>query len=102
MIISDMKAKMDPTQYGNQKQTSIQHYLIKIMNRIVTSVDNNSREEVNAVLALFVYWKSLGVKSFIKNGVRLALIPLLVNYFQTRIMRVKHHNKTSAPRSQPG
>ena len=110
LIISDMKTKMDPTQYGNQRQTSIQHYLIKMMNRIVTSVDNNSRGEVNAVLATFVDWKSaysrqchtLGVRSFIKNGVRPSLIPLLVNYFQNRIMRVKHHNKVSVPRSQPG
>ena len=31
MIISDMKAKLDPTQYGNQSKTSIQHYLIKMV-----------------------------------------------------------------------
>ena len=29
-IISDMKKKMDPAQFGNRKGVSIQHYLVKI------------------------------------------------------------------------
>ena len=100
---------MDPTQYGNQKKTSIQHYLLKLMNRIVTNVDKNSKKEVNAVLATFVDWKSayshqdhtLGIKSFIENGVRPALIPLLINYFQNRVIQVKHHRTISLQRKQP-
>ena len=62
------------------------------------------------MLALFVDWKSaysrqchkLGIESFLRNGVRPSLIPLLINYFQNRQMRVKFHNKTSKPRHQPG
>ena len=110
LVVSDMKNKLDPTQYGNQKKTSIQHYLIKMMHRIVTNVDKNSKGEVNAILAMFVDWKSaysrqchtLGIQSFIQNGVRPSLIPLLINYFQNRVMRVKHHGQVSAPRKQPG
>ena len=105
-----MKASLDPTQYSNQQKTSIQHYLVKLLNQIVTNVDRNSKGEVNAVLALFVDWKSaysrqchtLGIESFIKNGVRPSLIPLLISYFQNREMRVKHHGVTSKPRKQPG
>ena len=110
LIISDMKGKLDPSQYGNQRKTSIQHYLLKMMHRIVTNVDNNSRGEVNAVIATFVDWKSAysrqdhthGIRSFINNGVRAALIPVLINYFQDRVVRVKHHGVVSAPRKQPG
>ena len=110
MVVSDMKKHLDPSQYGNQKRTSIQHYLVNMMHRIVTSVDRNSKGETNAVLAMFVDWKSayshqchtLGISSFIKNGVRPSLIPLLTNYFQKRVMRVKHHGKVSNPRNQPG
>ena len=54
MIIIDMKNKLDPTQFGNQKNTSIPHYLIKIMHRIVSSVDRNAKGEINAILALFI------------------------------------------------
>ena len=44
LIVSDMKEKMNPTQYGDQKKTIIQHYLLKLMNRILTNVDRNSRK----------------------------------------------------------
>ena len=39
----------------------------------------------------------MGVESFIRNGVRPALIPVLVNYFQDRVMSVKWHGCRSAP-----
>ena len=78
--------------------------------RIVSSLDNNSRGEVNAVIATFIDWSKaysrqchkLGIESFIRNGVRPALIPLLTNYFQNRKIIVKFHNKFSKPRDQPG
>ena len=78
MVVSDMAAKLDPTQYGNQKKTSIQHYLVKLLHRIVTNVDNNSKGEIRAVLMLFIDWKSafskqchkLGIESFIRNVLR--------------------------------
>ena len=37
LIISDMKKTADIAQFGNQKQTSIQHYLIKMIHRILTA-----------------------------------------------------------------
>ena len=106
MMISDMSNNLDPAQYGNQKGLSIQHYLINMIHRILTVLDNNSRRQTFAIIASLIDWKDafprqcpkLGVQSFIKNGVRSALIPVLVNYFQDRKMSVKWHGCRSVPR----
>ena len=105
-----MKGSLDPSQFGNQKNLSIEHYLVRLMHRIVSNVDKNSQGEVNAVLATFVDWSKaysrqchkLGIESFIKNGVRPSLIPLLTSYFQNRKIIVKFHGKYSEPKLQPG
>ena len=106
LITSDMESSMDPAQFGNQKGTSIQHYLIKMIHRILTVLDNNSRKDIFAVVANLIDWNNafprqcpkLGVESFLKNGVRPSLIPVLVNYFQGREMSVKWHGCRSVPR----
>ena len=105
-----MKHSLDPSQYGNQKHLSIQHYLVRFLHRILTSTDKNSKGEVNAVLCLFIDWKqaysrqchTLGVNSFLKNGVRPSLLPILISYFEDRQMRVKWRNQLSEPRKLPG
>lgn len=110
MVISDMKPNIDPKQFGNQKNLGIEHYLVRLLHRILSSTDNNSRGEVNAVLCLFVDWKqafsrqchTLGIKSFLKNGVRASLIPLLISYFEDRQMRVKWRENLSDLRKLPG
>ena len=110
MIASDMSAKFDPTQYGNRKRTGIQHYLIRMLHRILAETDNNSRGEVKAVLCTFLDWQEaysrqshiLGVRSFMANGVLPSLIPVLVSYFQSREMKIKWHNKLSKSRRMPG
>ena len=74
MIISDMEEKLDPAQYGNQKGISIQHYLIKMIHRIISVLDNNSRRETFAVIANLIDWNNafprqcpkLGIESFQK------------------------------------
>ena len=106
VMIQDMKEKVDPSQYGNEKGTSIQHYLVNMIHRILTVLDNNSRRETFAVVANLIDWNSafprqcpkLGVLSFMKNGVRASVIPLLVNYFQDRQMSVKWHGCLTEPR----
>ena len=88
LIISDMSESIDPSQYGNQKGVSIQHYLINMVHRILTALDNNSRKETFAVVANLIDWNNafprqcpkLGVESFIQNGVRPALKPVLISY----------------------
>ena len=110
LMISDMETNMDPTQYGNQRGVSIQHYLINMIHRILTVLDNNKRRETFAVIANLIDWNNafprqcpkLGIDSFIKNGVRPALVPVLVNYFQDRQMSVKWHGCTSVPRHIKG
>ena len=61
-------------------------------------------------MATLVDWKEafprqcpkLGIESFIQNGVRPALIPLMINFFQGRQMRVKWHGQLSEVRDLKG
>ena len=85
-----MKISRDNSQYGNTKGFSTQHYLIKMIDRILTQLDRNNKKEVNAVLVQFIDWSQafdrqcplLGIKAFVKNGVRKAIIPVLITFFQ--------------------
>jgi hypothetical protein len=110
LIISDMEATLDPAQFGNQKGISIQHYLIQMLHRILSVLDNNSKGDVFAVVANMIDWNNafprqcpkLGIESFIQNGVRPSLIPVLINYFQDRKMSVKWHGCRSVPKHIKG
>ena len=110
MMIADMRKKLDPSQYANQKGISIQHYLVKLIDKILQTMDGNAKRESVAVLATLVDWKQafprqcpkLGIKSFIENGVRPALIPMLINYFQGREMKVKWKGEVSSRRELKG
>ena len=96
-LVADMKEKFDKSQFGNQKKTGVQHYLLKLIHKILCTLDNNSKGEILAVIANLYDWRQafdlqcpkLGLESFIRNGVRPALLPLLKNYFQNRKMVVK-------------
>ena len=102
-LIEDMEPKRDRSQYGNEKKISIQHYLIKMLHQILKAVDVNSQSEAFAVIVGMVDWSQafdrqchkLGIQSFIDNGVRPSLIPILVNHFQNRRMKVKWNGCTS-------
>ena len=110
LIISDMSQNMDPSQYGNQRGVSIQHYLLNMVHKILTALDNRSKGEAFAVVANMIDWNNafprqcpkLGIESFMKNGVRPSLIPVLISYFQDRQMSVKWHGCRSVPRKVNG
>ena len=110
IMIEDMKPQRDPSQYGNSRGVSTQHYLIKMVDRILTALDKNNRKEANAVLTQLVDWSQafdrqcplLGIKSFINNGVRKSIIPVVISYFQNRKMKVKWRNTLSSQRDLPG
>ena len=108
--MEDMKNHMHKAQYGNMQNKSINHYLINMIHRILSALDNNSRREIFAVVANLIDWSKafprqcpkLGVQSFIDNNVRPALIPILVSFFQNRRMRLKWHSCISNPKPLPG
>ena len=58
LIISDMQDKLNPSQYGNQPGLSINHYLVKMLHRILTAVDENSNEKKFAVIASYIDWNN--------------------------------------------
>ena len=92
------------------KKISIQHYLANIMHKILTRLDENSTSKSIAVILNMVDWSQafdrqshkLGIKSFLDNGVRPSLIPVLINFFQDREMIVKWKGLHSKVRPLPG
>ena len=109
-IISDLDPHMDPSQYGNKKGLSMNHYLINMINRILTMLDTNNKDEKYAIVAQLIDWSKafdrqdprLGIEAFIRNGVRPTLIPVLISFYQNRKMTVKWQNKFSSTRDLPG
>ena len=110
IISQDMQYTRDKAQYGNLKKVSLQHYLVKMMNKILKSMDQNSAKQSVAVILQMVDWKQafdrqshkLGIQSFIDNGVRASMIPILLSFFQNRRMRVKWKSLLSKERALPG
>ena len=108
-IADDMKNSRDDAQYGNRKKISIQHYLVNMLHQILKALDDSSNTSM-AVLLTMVDWNQafdrqshkLGIESFVKNGVRPSLIPILISFFQNREMVVKWKGHQSTPRPLPG
>ena len=75
LILSDMKPTLDPSQFGNQESIGIQHYLVRLMHRVISNLDKNTKDEVNAVICLFIDFRqaylrhclTLGVNSLIET-----------------------------------
>ena len=100
---------MDPSHYGNVKCLSIQHYLVKKVDTILTILDSNSADEKYAVLAMLGDWikafdrqdPRLGIQSVIQNGVRASMFPILISFFKNRKIIVKWHGLMSSERELP-
>ena len=81
-----------------------------MIHQILTATDRNSKQEAKAVIIQMIDWKAafdrqchrLGILSFINNGVRKSLIPILISYFQDRQMAVKWNGHLSSPYPLPG
>ena len=109
-LVADMKPTSDPSQFGNEKGISVQHCLIRMLDTIHTQLDINNQKEAYATIISLIDWSKafdrqcprLGVQSFINNGVRRGLIPLLINFFQNRKMSVKWKGILSSIRNLPG
>ena len=69
ILIYDIKKKADTSQFGKEKQTSIQHYPNKMIHRIQTALDRNSRINMFAVVASLIDWNSAFVRQCPKLGI---------------------------------
>ena len=107
-ILQDIGPKIDPAQYGNQKRTSTEHMVVKLMDKILKLIDQNPHR--SAVVASMLDWSSafdrqdptLAIEKFLKLGVRPALVPVLVSYLTDREMQVKFNGKYSSTHRLPG
>ena len=74
-----------------------------MLHKILVSVDRNSENEKYAVLLTFLDFSQAferqshkkGIQSFISNGVRPELIPILISFFQERHIQVKWNGDLS-------
>ena len=81
-----------------------------MLDTIHKQLDVNNQKEAYAGIVSMVDWSQafdrqcpfLGIKSFIKNGVRRDPIPLLINFFQNRKMKIKWNGLISTIRNLPG
>ena len=109
-MLSDMGERFDRHQYGNEKGMSLNHLLINMIHKILTAVDKNSAKEKFAVVLTMVDWSQaferqnhkLGIQSFIDNGVRSSLIPILISFFKNREIVVKWNGTFSQPKQVTG
>ena len=109
-LAEDMAGTRDSSQYGNEKGLAIEHYMVKMLHKILCTVDQNSQNEAYGVILSMIDWAQafdrqshyLGIKSFIENGVRPALIPVLMDFFQDRKMKVKWKGLKSSTRPLHG
>ena len=85
-IMEDIAPKIDKSQYGNQKGTSTEHLIVKLMDRILRLLDTNKTQ--SAVIASMLDWSAafdrqdptLAIEKFLKMGVHPSLVPVLVSY----------------------
>ena len=61
LMMDDISASRDESQYGNEKGVSVNHYLIKMIHEILLAVDNNFA----VFCAYFVKWH--GRESTVRN-----------------------------------
>ena len=74
-----------------------------MIHQILTLLDKNSENGTPAVLAQFIDWSqafdrqcpTMALQSFIDNGVRKSLIPVLADYFTNRKMVIKFNRMES-------
>ena len=105
-----MTTKRDKCQYGNQKGLAVNHYLINMIHQILLSLDKNTNREKRSDILNMIDWSKtferqshiLGTRSFIKNGVRPSLIPVLINFFQDGYIKVKWNNVFSSDQTVTG
>ena len=77
-----------------------------LLDKIMSDFDNGNNA---AVIATLVDWSkafprldsTLGISSFIKNGVRASLMPIISSFFEDRRMCVKWQGELSSVRPMP-
>ena len=81
-----------------------------MIDTILRALDGSAGGHHNAVIVSLIDWSkafdrqdaTLAVKSFQDNGVRPCLIPLLISFFEDRLMTVNWHNSKSSVKRLPG
>ena len=65
--MEDISSKVDITQFGNQKGTSTEHLMVKLMDKLLDLLDKNNN--YSAVIASLVDWASAFYRQDRKLGI---------------------------------
>ena len=96
----DFSPFLDTKQYGNVKDTSTTHYLVDMLNNVISGIDKPSKY---ATLVAVDFTKAfdrinhnVAVKKMISSGVRPSIIPTIGSFLAHRTQCVKHKGKLSS------
>ena len=91
-IMTDIKANIDPDQYGNLRGSSTSHYLVKLLDYVLKGLE---KPNTLAVITLIDFKKafdlvdhSVAVRELYLMGCRPELLPVISNFLEDREHRV--------------
>ena len=104
-----IRPNLDPGQFGGQKKNSIVHYLILLLNFIISNCDKNDKIPRAVIIALCDYSKGFNridhsnlVTRLSDWGVPGWLLKVLISYLTERSMVLKYDGAVSDPQPLPG
>ena len=106
-ILEIVGAKLDPSQFGGSKGTSITHYLIHLINFVLANLESN---EPTAIIAAIVdFQKAFNRMSHLRLiiimnelGIPGWLLKIFSSYLSKRTLVVRHNGSTSTEQDMPG
>ena len=107
-IVEDISLNLDPSQHGARKGTGTEHLVVKLVDRILKSLDSTIK--ASAVIATSIDWAAafdrldptITIQKMLSIGVRPSLVPVLVSYMTNRRMIVRFNGSQSKPKKLIG
>ena len=104
-----MAPKLDKANFGGLKKHSIIHYLVLLLNFVITNLDKKDKIPRAVILAFCDYSKGFNRINHRNLIIRLSdwgvpgwLLQIISSYLSNRSMTLKYNGEVSDPQSLPG
>ena len=99
-ILSDIENNIDPNQFGNRKEVSTLHYLVKLMNMLRSHTDK-LKSRCSVVITDFsnafdLINHNIVICDLLNLGTRPSVIPWVCSFLEQRSQCVRYQNHVSA------